>query len=106
MMHSPQDRTWKKPAAGLVLLVALLAGSGCATDSYVHTKRGAAIGAVLGGVTGAVIGHQSGRGAEGAAIGAGVGGILGGVTGSSMDEAQSQRNSGSRQASSERAFYP
>jgi surface antigen len=65
---------------GCLLLVGLLAVTGCTT---METTLG---GAAAGGATGAIIGHQSGETGAGAAIGAGAGALLGYIYGNERDK--------------------
>ncbi|GBD35333.1 hypothetical protein HRbin36_00444 [bacterium HR36] len=67
---------------GQALLVVVLAGSGCATN----TGTGAAVGGLLGSMAGLAVGSATGHPEGGALVGAALGSVTGAAVGSSMDE--------------------
>jgi outer membrane protein OmpA-like peptidoglycan-associated protein len=75
------NRRTSLPTAAL--LVALLAGSGCASMN--NTERGAVIGAAAGAAVGAAAGKATDNTARGAIIGAAVGATAGVIIGREMD---------------------
>ena len=70
----------------VLLTVAVLFLTSCATK----TQTGAAVGAGTGAAAGAVIGNQSGNPQTGAAVGAVVGGAIGAVIGRRMDQQEAE----------------
>ncbi len=92
----------------VILGVAGVGLSGCATTGNGYSQnqapQGALLGSLVGAGLGAVIGHQSGRTAEGAAIGAAVGGAGGYVIGNEQDKNQMQAQTTQTQAQAAQAL--
>ena len=83
----------------LIILVAALAVSGCATmDQQNKTTKGAVYGAGGGAVAGAVLGGIIGRDAKAAAIGAAAGAAVGGLAGAGVGRMMDNQEAEMRQA--------
>lgn len=75
----------KKNSFTAILLVTLLAASGCTNNGNYRQAAGGIIGAAAGGILGAQIGSGTGQVAA-AAIGAGIGALVGSEIGRGLDE--------------------